>query len=99
MVVLANLFFGEFHQIQEICSKNNRLRIMRQVGTVLAKKGADGVNHQPNAKESTMSRYRYDDRAGDRDDWDQRFSHAVRGRAGFAWGAFFIGFILGGIIF
>jgi hypothetical protein len=61
---------------------------------VLAKEGADGVNHQPNAKESAMSRYRYEDR-----DWEQRFSHAMRGRTGFAWGAFFIGFILGGIIF
>ncbi len=47
-----------------------------------------------------MSRYsRYEDRAGYRDDWDQRFHYALRGRAGFAWGAFFIGFILGGIIF
>lgn len=72
---------------------------MHQVGTVLAKGGADGVNQQPNAKVSAMSRYRYDDRAGHRDDWDQRFSHAMRSRSGFAWGAFFIGFILGGIIF
>lgn len=41
-----------------------------------------------------MSRYRTDDR-----DWDYRLNTAVRGRAGFAWGAFFLGFILGGIIF
>lgn len=42
-----------------------------------------------------MSRYsRYEDR-----DWEQRMNYAFRGRAGFAWGAFFIGFILGGIIF
>ncbi len=41
-----------------------------------------------------MSRYRYDDR-----NWEQRFTSSLRGRSGFAWGAFFIGFILGGIIF
>ena len=41
-----------------------------------------------------MSRYRYEDR-----DWDHRINYALRGRAGFAWGAFFIGVILGGIIF
>jgi hypothetical protein len=72
---------------------------LRQVGTVLAKKGADGVNQQPNAKEGAMSRYSYDDRARYRDDWEQRFSNSLRSRTGFAWGAFFIGFILGGIIF
>ena len=37
---------------------------------------------------------RYSDRY-----WEDRLKHAVRGREGFAWGAFFIGFILGGIIF
>ena len=42
-----------------------------------------------------MSRYRYEDRY-----WDHRLNTALRGRAaGFAWGAFFLGFILGGIIF
>ncbi len=41
-----------------------------------------------------MSRYRYDDRY-----WENRLERAVTGRAGFAWGAFFLGFILGGIIF
>lgn len=41
-----------------------------------------------------MHRSRYDDRY-----WDARLDRAFRGRAGFAWGAFFIGFILGGIIF
>ena len=41
-----------------------------------------------------MSRYRYDDQS-----LDYRLERAMRGRAGFAWGAFFIGFILGGIIF
>jgi len=46
-----------------------------------------------------MSRYSYDDRARYRDDWEQRFSNSLRSRTGFAWGAFFIGFILGGIIF
>jgi len=43
-----------------------------------------------------MSYYRYDDRE---DDWEARFRRACRGREGFAWGAFLIGFILGGIIF
>jgi hypothetical protein len=43
-----------------------------------------------------MSYYRYDERNLD---WETRFARACRGRAGFAWGAFFIGFILGGIIF
>lgn len=46
-----------------------------------------------------MSRYRYDDHTGRTRDWDERLYTAFRGRAGFAWGAFFIGFILGGIIF
>ena len=42
-----------------------------------------------------MSRYRYSD-----DYWEARLDRAFRGRtAGFAWGAFFLGFILGGIIF
>lgn len=41
-----------------------------------------------------MNRYRYSD-----DDWEVRLDRALRGRAGFAWGAFFLGFILGGIIF
>lgn len=41
-----------------------------------------------------MHRSRYDDRY-----WENRLDRAVRGREGFAWGAFFIGFILGGIIF
>ena len=40
------------------------------------------------------SRHSYDD-----DYFDRRLRNAVRGREGFAWGAFFIGFILGGIIF
>ncbi len=31
--------------------------------------------------------------------WDYRVRRAFRGREGFAWGAFLIGFILGGIIF
>lgn len=43
-----------------------------------------------------MSYYRYDTRD---DDFETRFRRAVRGREGFAWGAFLIGFILGGIIF
>ena len=46
-----------------------------------------------------MSRYRYEDRYGRDGDWDQRLHSAFRGRTGFAWGAFFVGFILGGIIF
>ncbi|VAW06814.1 hypothetical protein MNBD_ALPHA05-2359 [hydrothermal vent metagenome] len=41
-----------------------------------------------------MNRSRYDDRY-----WESRLDRLVRGRSGFAWGAFFIGFILGGIIF
>ena len=41
----------------------------------------------------SYSRYRDDDY------WDARLRRAVRSREGFAWGAFFIGFILGGIIF
>ncbi|MGE0408987.1 MAG: hypothetical protein AB7P23_06970 [Amphiplicatus sp.] len=43
-----------------------------------------------------MSYYRYDDRDLD---LETRFRRACRGRAGFAWGAFLIGFILGGVIF
>lgn len=41
-----------------------------------------------------MSYSRYDDRR-----WEHRLDHAVRGRAGFGWGAFFLGFVLGAIIF
>jgi len=41
-----------------------------------------------------MSRSRYDDRY-----WEHRLERALQGRSGFAWGAFFIGFVLGGIIF
>ncbi|MEM8772757.1 MAG: hypothetical protein AAGD92_14015 [Pseudomonadota bacterium] len=41
-----------------------------------------------------MHRSRYEDRY-----WENRLERAVSGRAGFAWGAFFLGFILGGIIF
>ncbi|MEZ5893613.1 MAG: hypothetical protein R3C58_10810 [Parvularculaceae bacterium] len=41
-----------------------------------------------------MSRYRTSD-----DYWENRLDRAFRGRAGFAWGAFFLGFIIGGIIF
>ncbi len=45
------------------------------------------------------SRY-YDDDGSARDNayWDRRLRNAVRGRDGFAWGAFFIGLIIGGII-
>jgi hypothetical protein len=43
-----------------------------------------------------MSYYRYDD--PDRA-WDLRLHRALGGREGFAWGAFFLGFILGGIVF
>ncbi len=43
-----------------------------------------------------MSYSRYEDRDAY---WERRFNRALSGRAGFAWGAFFIGFILGGIIF
>lgn len=46
---------------------------------------------------SRYSRY-YEDRAR-YGDWEGRMHTALRGRAGFAWGAFFLGFILGGIIF
>lgn len=42
-----------------------------------------------------MSYSRYDRE----DDWDYRIRRALRGREGFAWGAFILGFILGGIIF
>lgn len=31
--------------------------------------------------------------------WDDRLRRVVRSREGFAWGAFFIGFIIGGIVF
>ena len=49
--------------------------------------------------ESRENQMRYD-RYDDRDiDWEARFRRACRGREGFAWGAFLIGFILGGIIF
>ncbi|MEM9706768.1 MAG: hypothetical protein AAF850_11910 [Pseudomonadota bacterium] len=32
-------------------------------------------------------------------DWDQRFERAVRARSGFAWGTFFIGALVGAILF
>lgn len=41
-------------------------------------------------------RYHYDDTERD---WESRFRRACRSREGFAWGAFLIGFVLGGIIF
>ncbi len=31
--------------------------------------------------------------------WERRFRDACKGREGFAWGAFLVGFILGAIIF
>lgn len=43
-----------------------------------------------------MSYSHYDDRDLY---WEHRLKRALRGREGFAWGAFLIGFILGGIIF
>jgi hypothetical protein len=43
-----------------------------------------------------MSYTHYDDRDLY---WERRLGRALRGREGFAWGAFLIGFILGGIIF
>ncbi|MEQ1931930.1 MAG: hypothetical protein ABL957_15560 [Parvularculaceae bacterium] len=43
-----------------------------------------------------MSYSHYDDRDLY---WEARLSRALRGKEGFAWGAFLIGFILGGIIF
>ncbi|HNR76710.1 MAG TPA: hypothetical protein PKM48_06245 [Parvularculaceae bacterium] len=47
-------------------------------------------------EKADMSYYRY----GDRDeDWEARFARACRAREGFAWGAFLIGFVIGGIIF
>jgi len=60
----------------------------------LAMVKADGVNETDFAKENKMRHSRYDDRY-----WEHRLDRAVRGGSGFAWGAFFIGFILGGIIF
>ena len=47
-------------------------------------------------QEQDMSYYRYDDRDLD---WETRFARACRGRTGFAWGAFFVGFFLGAVIF
>ncbi|WP_425409039.1 hypothetical protein [Hyphococcus sp.] len=41
-----------------------------------------------------MSRYRSDYRY-----WEDRLDRTLRGRSGFAWGAFFIGVIIGGVIF
>lgn len=41
-----------------------------------------------------MYRSRYEDSR-----WENRLERSMRGRTGFAWGAFFVGFILGGIIF
>lgn len=41
----------------------------------------------------SYSRYRDDQ------NWDAKLARVARSREGFAWGAFFIGFILGGIIF
>jgi hypothetical protein len=43
-----------------------------------------------------MSYFRYDDPERD---WEARFARALRGREGFAWGAFLLGFLIGGIIF
>ena len=65
---------------------------MVQFGTHLAKEEADGINQQ--GQEIQMTYRRYDDRY-----WEQRLNQSLRGRSGFAWGAFFIGFIIGGIIF
>lgn len=53
-------------------------------------------NRNDGPQENEMSYYRYDDRDLD---WETRFRRACRSREGFAWGAFLIGFILGGIIF
>ncbi|MEM9169248.1 MAG: hypothetical protein AAGC56_06300 [Pseudomonadota bacterium] len=39
---------------------------------------------------------RYDDLERD---WDRRMNGMVRTRSGFAWGAFFVGFLVGAIIF
>ena len=41
-----------------------------------------------------MSYSRYDDAY-----WDNRLRRVARSREGFAWGAFFIGLIIGGVIF
>jgi hypothetical protein len=74
--------------------KNSGLRFLRQFGTGFAKGKADGLTKPTRMKERIMNRSRYDDRY-----WESRLDRLVRGRSGFAWGAFFIGFILGGIIF
>lgn len=79
--------------IGKYSNKNNAIKDLRKLGTAFAKVKADGIN-QEHFAENDMHRSRYDDRY-----WESRFDRALRGRTGFAWGAFFIGFILGGIIF
>ena len=81
--------------IVTLCRENNALPLCKQNGTAFAlwwlTEGLEGES-----QENAMSYYRYDDRDLD---WETRFRRACRGRSGFAWGAFLIGFILGGIIF
>ncbi len=43
-------------------------------------------------------RNRYEDRYEDHY-WDTRIERALRSRGGFAWGTFFLGLIVGGILF
>ncbi|MEO1014330.1 MAG: hypothetical protein AAFX08_03995 [Pseudomonadota bacterium] len=43
--------------------------------------------------------YRYDRYERARDDyWERRWARVMRSRQGFAWGAFFLGFLAGAII-
>jgi len=48
----------------------------------------------------TASPYEDRNRGSYRDaEWERRLRRTMRSREGFAWGAFLIGFVLGGIIF
>jgi len=78
------------------------LRVLSKVGTAFAMKWLSaidkGVPRGPKqaGDESQMRYSRYDDTEAY---WDRRLRNATCGRTGFAWGAFFIGLIIGGIIF
>lgn len=75
------------------------LWILSRFGTGFANekliRGEPARKDGPNWRQG-MSYYRYEDRD---DDWETRFRRACRAHQGFAWGAFLIGFVIGGIIF
>ncbi|GEM_PF-1321675 len=82
-----------FCEVEKISAKTIDYKIRISLARLSQRKGQTGLT-KTKLVENDMHRSRYDDRY-----WESRFDRALRGRAGFAWGAFFIGFILGGIIF